>query len=195
MAESVKRPSRPDSTSGVPPTIRIRACAIGIPPSATTWPVSVPCGVSFADRPPSPWAPRCSGRSNTPRARREWALGSCAITRDDRLSTDLEQSNVEDNGGVGWDDDSTRIVLHCVGAVSQAGCDDKPAGATTAHADHALLEPVNQRADSRREDERPPDIDGAVEFCAIEQIPGVVDRDGAAPRRPIPAPSITGDIA
>src|SRR5258708_6220044 len=162
----------------------MRACAMGMPFSATTCPVSVP-----------PCAGRLAGRSNAPRNTKRRALRTGTVTDDDGLVADLQHPNVEDHGGVGRDDDLAGVVQDRFRPEPEGRWNDEPASGATAHADHALFEPVDERAGARREYQRAADVDRAVEFPAVEEVARIVDGDRVAPWRPISAARVTGNIA
>src|SRR5260221_13179414 len=97
-------------------------------------------------------------------------LRTRTVTRDDRLVADLQHMNVENDRGVGGDDDLAGVVPDGVGPEPEGRWNDEPASGATAHTDDALFEPVDERADARTEYQRAPDVDRAVEFRAVEEV-------------------------
>src|SRR6266487_4656120 len=118
-------------------------------------------------------------------------LRTGTVTGDDRLVADLQHLNVEDDRGVGRDDDLAGVVQDRVRPKPEGRWNDEPARGAAAHADHALFEPVDERADARGEYQRASDVDRAVEFRAVEEVARVVDGDRAAPWRLFSDPAAT----
>ena len=115
-------------------------------------------------------------------------LRTRTVTGDDRLVADLQHLNVENHRGVGGDDDLAGVVPDEARPEPKGRGNDEPARGAAAHADDTLFEPVDEGADARREYQRAPNVDRAVEFRAVEEVARVVDGDRAAPWRPISDP-------